>query len=81
MSIEAWWFPMLAVISSVFILTAIFAITSWLVPCRHRSVLGGTLIAILIAATVISYAYAVLTPLPTYPVAELDCLGPPYEVC
>ena len=78
---EAWWFPMLAMLTSVFVLTVIFGIASALVPHRLHSVIGGALIATLIAATVISYAYAVLTPLPTYPVAEMECLGAPYEVC
>ena len=78
---EAWWFPMLALGAAAFMLTIIFGITSCLIAQRFRRLLGGVLIATLAVAIVISYAYAVLRPSPTYPVAETECSGPPYEVC
>ena len=78
---ESWWFPMLALGTAAFALTVIFGIASCLVAHRPRRVLGGALIAMLVAVAVISYAYAVLTPLPAYPDVELECPGAPYEVC
>ena len=72
---------MLALGTAAFALTVIFGIASCLIARRPRRVFGGALIAMLVAATVISYAYAVLTPLPAYPAAEQECPGAPYEIC
>ena len=78
---EAWWFPILAITVAAFLWVIIVGILSSLVPRDSRKKLAGIFLVVLIAAAAISYGYAVLTPSPTYPVAEAECLGPPYEVC
>jgi len=80
MSIEAW-FPFLALTMSTLIWSGLAAGVSGLLALRTRETLAGVLIVVLIAAAVISYAYAALTPLSTYPFADYECLGPPYETC
>ncbi len=82
--IEVWWFPLVAIILITFALTGIISAVVILVSPSVRRLIGGLLIITLVAATLFSYAYAVLTPLPVDPGAEYDqyeCLGPPYDTC
>lgn len=82
--IEAWWVPLVAIILITFALTGIISAVVILVSPSVRRLIGGLLIITLVATTVFSYAYAVLTPRPVDPGTEYrqeECLGPPYDVC
>jgi len=77
---EAWWFPILAIVLAAFALTLLCGFIGF-ASDRTRRLFGGMFIITIVAATVFSYAYAVLSPLqPGYNI-EAECLGAPYDTC
>ncbi len=57
---EAWWFPLFAITVAAFLWVIIVGMLSSLVSRDNRKKLASIFLLVLIAATAISYAYAVL---------------------
>ncbi len=80
MSTDPWWFSLVVTLVTVLLWVVIAGTVTEFLTRRTRRILAGAMITLLIGASAVSYAYAVLTP-GTYGVAERPCLGAPYENC
>lgn len=70
---------MLAGIAGVW--TVVAGTLSCIVARQNRELIGGALVALLIGAVLISGSYVIIAHIPAGPAADVDCAGPPYEVC